>query len=345
MVLILDHVMSLPTASIVYLKILYRLLESNGVNKDVFLRDVGLVKSCRENASRELSDTISNIWNQAENYTGLSNLSLTAGINSHPSDYGVMSYVWMNCKNFQEILEYVCKYKELINEAFSAKINPANSDYEYILESNSNDYGHLIEFDFASILHMGYFVAGIGNKSKVKIKLIDFKHEPNSKLLDYKNCFNCQVNFSQPYNRMVLSKEVLNTAVVSPNKHIQKEMLSMIKRMMKNEIRSKTLSEKTSAYVADRIAKGQRPTQDQAAQYFCYSSSKLKRLLSSEDTSFTYILNSILKTEAFNLLKDKQLSISDISLLLGFTSNAAFYRTFRRWTDSTPNEYRNKNHD
>lgn len=343
--LILDYIMSLPTASILYLKVLYRLLESYGINKDDFLLDLGLMKSSQDKSSRELSDTVSDIWNQAENYTGLSNLSLTAGINSHPSDYGVMSYVWMNCKNFQEILEYVCKYKELINEAFTAKINPINSDYEYILESTSNNYGHLIEFDFASILHMGYFVAGIGNESKVKIKFIDFKHEPNSKLLDYKNCFNCEVNFSQPYNRMVLSKEVLNTAVISPNKHIQKEMLSMIKRMMKNEIRSKTLSEKTSAYVADRIAKGQRPTQDQAAQYFNFSSSKLKRLLSNEDTSFTNILNSILKAEAFNLLKNKQLSISDISLLLGFTSNAAFYRTFRRWTGSTPNEYRNKNHD
>lgn len=343
--LILDYIMSLPTASILYLKVLYRLLESYGINKDDFLLDLGLMKSSQDKSSRELSDTVSDIWNQAENYTGLSNLSLTAGINSHPSDYGVMSYVWMNCKNFQEILEYVCKYKELINEAFTAKINPINSDYEYILESTSNNYGHLIEFDFASILHMGYFVAGIGNESKVRIKFIDFKHEPNSKLLDYKNCFNCEVNFSQPYNRMVLSKEVLNTAVISPNKHIQKEMLSMIKRMMKNEIRSKTLSEKTSAYVADRIAKGQRPTQDQAAQYFNFSSSKLKRLLSNEDTSFTNILNSILKAEAFNLLKNKQLSISDISLLLGFTSNAAFYRTFRRWTGSTPNEYRNKNHD
>jgi len=39
---------------------------------------------------------------------------------------------------------------------------------------------------------------------------------------------------------------------------------------------------------------------------------------------------------------DPQLSLIDIAFLLGFSQQSAFNRAFRRWTASTPGEYRER---
>ena len=39
-------------------------------------------------------------------------------------------------------------------------------------------------------------------------------------------------------------------------------------------------------------------------------------------------------------LADEQISISEVSYLLGFSEQSAFQRAFKRWTGSTPVQFR-----
>jgi len=44
---------------------------------------------------------------------------------------------------------------------------------------------------------------------------------------------------------------------------------------------------------------------------------------------------------AISYLNDKQISLAEISYLLGFSEPSAFHRAFKRWTGSTPGQFRN----
>ncbi|MNJ74629.1 DNA-binding transcriptional regulator AraC [compost metagenome] len=46
----------------------------------------------------------------------------------------------------------------------------------------------------------------------------------------------------------------------------------------------------------------------------------------------------------FNLLRDRQLSISEIAVRAGFQEPSAFHRLFRRWTGQSPGQFRSQLH-
>ena len=62
----------------------------------------------------------------------------------------------------------------------------------------------------------------------------------------------------------------------------------------------------------------------------------LGRRLSSEDLTFTGVLEKLRSDLAKQYLKENDLSISTIAWLLGYPEISAFTRAFKRWTGMTP---------
>ena len=66
----------------------------------------------------------------------------------------------------------------------------------------------------------------------------------------------------------------------------------------------------------------------------------LQRDLKNEGTSFSRILNSTRESLAKTYLSRQELSIDEVSFLLGFRDPNSFYRAFHGWTGQTPSEVR-----
>lgn len=65
----------------------------------------------------------------------------------------------------------------------------------------------------------------------------------------------------------------------------------------------------------------------------------LQRRLKDENTSFNAVREQVRRDLTQRYLADN-LSISEISFLLGFSEPSAFFRAFKRWTGMTPIEAR-----
>ena len=65
----------------------------------------------------------------------------------------------------------------------------------------------------------------------------------------------------------------------------------------------------------------------------------LQRRLKDEDQSFQTVREGVRHELAVRYLDD-DLSIAEISFLLGFSEPSAFFRAFKRWTGLTPIESR-----
>lgn len=68
----------------------------------------------------------------------------------------------------------------------------------------------------------------------------------------------------------------------------------------------------------------------------------LQRYLRSEGTSFAEVLETTRRELALVHLRDPQLSVEEIALLLGYSDARPFARAFRAWTGTTPSAYRRK---
>ena len=70
------------------------------------------------------------------------------------------------------------------------------------------------------------------------------------------------------------------------------------------------------------------------------SARTLQRRLSAENTSYQRLQSQWLKAEADRLLREDNLSVESIALLLGYSDVSNFRHACRRWYRASPNEYR-----
>jgi AraC-like DNA-binding protein len=68
----------------------------------------------------------------------------------------------------------------------------------------------------------------------------------------------------------------------------------------------------------------------------------LQRQLAAEGTSLQAEIEEIRKTMALAVLRDRSISIEDVAILLGYAEPSTFFRSFKRWTGTTPRRFRSE---
>lgn len=79
---------------------------------------------------------------------------------------------------------------------------------------------------------------------------------------------------------------------------------------------------------------------DDVAGELAVSRRSLQRRLSEEGTTWLGVLNSARLRLAQHYLKNTNLNAAEVSFLLGFEDPNSFFRAFRRWTDASPEAWR-----
>jgi AraC-like DNA-binding protein len=81
---------------------------------------------------------------------------------------------------------------------------------------------------------------------------------------------------------------------------------------------------------------------DSVAKQLHMTERTLRRKLHDEKTSFRKIIDELRMHVAIRYLRDTDLSIKEVADSLGFSEDASFRHAFRRWTQSSPLEFRNR---
>ena len=84
----------------------------------------------------------------------------------------------------------------------------------------------------------------------------------------------------------------------------------------------------------------ERVTLESVAAEMGMSSRTLQRRLGDANTSFKEILDAVRMDICREQIRDTGVSLVDLSELLGFASQPAFYRAFKRWFGDSPSHYR-----
>ncbi len=85
---------------------------------------------------------------------------------------------------------------------------------------------------------------------------------------------------------------------------------------------------------------GREPSLETAARRLGQSRRSLQRRLTASGTSFARLVAEVRRERAEAFLAARNLSVAEVSWLVGFSEQSAFTRAFRRWTGRSPTEYR-----
>lgn len=86
--------------------------------------------------------------------------------------------------------------------------------------------------------------------------------------------------------------------------------------------------------------KGRYPDLPTVAKQLYMSDRTLKRRLQKHSISFQQLLDEARKRDSIRMLEDPTLNLEEIASRLGYSASANFSRAFRKWTGTTPGEFR-----
>ena len=150
--------------------------------------------------------------------------------------------------------------------------------------------------------------------------------------------FQCPVQFSAPLNAIYFDAELLGRPLPSANPELARANDRVVMDYL-NRFDRKSLSLQVRALLIDLLPGGQ-PTQAQVARALHTSVRNLQRRLRREGSTFKQLLEETRRELAAQYLRQSHHPIGEITYLLGFSEPSNFTRAFRRWTGSTPMEFR-----
>ncbi len=149
--------------------------------------------------------------------------------------------------------------------------------------------------------------------------------------------------FNQPHSAVHYDRKVLDFPLAHVSTRIYNAVAEEFAKMFSPDAsQSDPFSLALHAAIRAELPKGDCSI-ELIARTLNVSTRTLQRRLTERDTNFQQLLQSIKSTLAKKYLRDDQLSILQIALLLGYGDHSSFSAAFKSWNAMSPSEYRNGN--
>lgn len=174
--------------------------------------------------------------------------------------------------------------------------------------------------------------------TRFPLSQINFNYAAPPYRAEYHNMFYCPIQFDQPYSEMQFDRSLLDLPIVKSAADVEQYLTRASYDVVKRPINEKSYAEQIRRYL--RKALPRLPDYEQIADEMNINPQTLRRRLRDEGCDYRQIKNELIRDMAIGYLTREDLEIKEIAYLLGFSEPSAFIRSFRKWTDTTPGNYR-----
>ncbi|MDQ8036530.1 MAG: AraC family transcriptional regulator [Pedobacter sp.] len=157
----------------------------------------------------------------------------------------------------------------------------------------------------------------------------------------YQDTFNAAVSFGRPENRLVLKPEAARLPVLQAEPLLHQQLLAMAQAQAKRLAVIETFTGRVQQILGP-LLHGHTPTLEDTASRLGIPDWTLRRKLKEEGITFQALLDNMRKDLALGYMRETQMSLGEVSYVLGFSTPGAFQRAFKRWTGDTPGDYRRR---
>jgi len=168
---------------------------------------------------------------------------------------------------------------------------------------------------------------------------VEFSFASPSNGAQWSQLFRCPVVFNSEQSLLRFAPGALDMPNVQSEQSLSIFLKTAPYRLIVPAYHDQRLSDRVLAIFGHDFSR-RLPSADQVSRQLALSVSSLRRLLKEEGTSFQRLKDECRRTAALQYLTSADLTFTDIAGLLGFDDVSAFYRAFKRWTGSTPSQYR-----
>lgn len=266
-------------------------------------------------------------------------MGLRAGQLADHGDYDVLEYAARSAANFGDAMAVMARYMRIMHEAIDVSL--------------------IVEGDFATwrvrvtdgvrqppAINDNIVSAAIAfSRRNTSIYVppveVHLMHPKPSYAEEYERILETKARFGMPYNAVVVRKSRLEVPMLRANSDLSAAFEAQARRVLESLKKKEDIVARVREEAATELRTGP-ASMKKTARRLGLGVATLRRKLEGEGTTYSDIVDDLRRELAEQHLTRGDLTISEVAFLLGFSDVRAFGRAFRRWTGSSPSEYRSK---
>ncbi|HIG60299.1 MAG TPA: AraC family transcriptional regulator [Gammaproteobacteria bacterium] len=264
-------------------------------------------------------------------------LGLKLGLRLNMVALGILGYALMTSATVGDALKILLRYNQAILPSMAMEIVASHDGV--ILVGKAPHLPKKLERFYADTLYSAVVnnVRILTGEANVAMSLdLDYSDEGESEL--YTSVFGSKVRFMSDTRGLMFSMEGLATTISSSNPLAQNIFQRECDRITSADSQLGLVSERVKQILIS--ARLDFPTSSSIAKKLHMSESTLQRRLAKEGCRFQELLDQVRYRLALEYLQGTHLPVTEVAILLGYSSAANFRRSFRRWSGITPAEVR-----
>jgi AraC-like DNA-binding protein len=156
---------------------------------------------------------------------------------------------------------------------------------------------------------------------------------------EYERALGCEVITGAAWNGWTLSREAWNLPMAHSDRALRAWLEKKAEQILARQPEQRGLVQQVRKTLAALMPGGELSI-GSVARRLAITPRTLQRRLAEEGTTYDTLREVMRKEAAEVFLDNPQLSISEVAYLVGFSEPGAFHRAFRRWHNSTPQQFR-----
>ena len=257
-----------------------------------------------------------------------------------PGATGVFGYSILNAATLREAMQVAARYLTLV-------VHPAAVSFEeeagqgalrwHLSSLTTSSTAQYVGFSVAATVLRLRDVAGPAWSPLA----VDLTHREVPCTATVRRIFGQHVHFNAPVNVIYADTHSLGLKAVASDPRLYDLMLSLGNRLIAEREAPADLLARCQRAIIDNVSRGE-VTLEATAASVSLAPRTLQSKLAQFGTTFEALLQDTRRNLAVGYLRESDLNLTDIALLLGFSELSAFSRATQRWFGVPPSTYRQR---
>ena len=281
-------------------------------------------------------DAVDHLLDRLVELTGDPLLGLKGVAYFRPAHLGALGFAWLASSSLQTAFERLSRYAAMINEKLSIDLSEEDGFRVITFDAHQPSRVESMREDMQLAVATKSCRAIAGDRfspHKVQFKQV----EPADTQLHYE-WFRCPLEFHSSRTAMYIPLELANARLAGSNDELAKLNEHIVVKYLAHSAKNDIVN-RVKASIIDGLASGGL-TESVVAAKLHMTCRNLHRKLGRENTSFKVLLNEVRKELAQQYIKDRSITLTEISFMLGFSEVSSFSRAFKNWTGKPPSAMR-----
>ncbi len=317
-------------------------IERDGGDVDRIFGHAGLAPEMAGSPTLRLSlASYCRLFEESARETGNDNFGLWFGHQFKPQDLGLWGYAALSSATLGEALHTLVELFPLHQEKSRMRLVDDENGLvrlEYRIEATD-----IADRRQDAELSLGMFqnVMREGLGTWTAIEEVHFEHARPEEWRPHRQAFGAPVYFSQPANALLFRRAGLSKPMPRRDAKLREVMRTCLERLASGAVQRETLLDRIQLAIRTALTEGT-PVLEEIAATLRVTPGAVQREVSAAGLVFKALVEDTRRTLTLDYLKRRDLPLTEVALLVGYSELSALSRAVKRWTGQSPRAYRRR---